>query len=79
MWSGCCPGARNRPQPQLRDDWFNAADVGAVLGRHLTPHVKAELELATSTEGRRFIEHYVQVPNYPFPVPIGADQYHAYA
>ena len=57
------------------DDWFNAADVGAVLGRHLTPHVKAELELATSSEGRRFIEHYVQVPNYPFPVPIGADQY----
>ena len=37
--------------------------------------MKAELELSTSTEGRRFVERYVQPPNYPHPVPIGADQF----
>jgi hypothetical protein len=68
-----------RPQPtgtrSYADDWFNAAELGAVIGRHLTPHVKAELELSTSTEGRRFVERYVQPPNYPNPVPIGAEQF----
>lgn len=63
------------PSRSYSDDWFNAAEVGVVLGRHFTPHVKAELELATSTEGRRFIERYVQAPNHPFPVPVGADQF----
>src|SRR5262245_9102915 len=33
------------------DDWFNAAAVGGIFGRHLTPHVKAELELSTTSQG----------------------------
>jgi hypothetical protein len=57
------------------DDWFNAAEVGGILGRHLTPHAKIEIALSTSAEGRRFVERYVQPPSYPYPVPVGADQF----
>ena len=45
------------------------------MGRHLTPHVKAEVELTTSTEGRRYVEHYIQVQGYPYPVPFGSEQF----
>jgi len=68
-----------RPEPlsdrSYADEWFNAAAVGGVLGRHLTPHVKVEIELSTSSEGHRFVERYVQPPSYPYPVPLGADQF----
>ena len=63
------------PDRGYLDDWFNSAQAGVLLGRHLTPHVKVEIELTTSTEGRRFVERYVRMPGYPSPVPLGADQF----
>ena len=66
------------PDPVNRgyvDDWFNSAQAGMLLGRHLTPHVKAEIELTTSSEGRRFVERYIQLPNYPYPLPLGSEQF----
>src|SRR5262245_56159776 len=68
-----------RPDPPAErgyaDDWFNAAAVGAIVGRHFTPHVKVELEFSTTSQGRRFVERYVQLTSYPFPVPLGADEF----
>jgi hypothetical protein len=68
-----------RPEPASErgyaDDWFNAAELGGILGRHLTPHAKIEVALSTSREGRRFVERYIQPPSYPFPVPLGTDEF----
>src|SRR5262245_265502 len=63
------------PQTGYRDDWFNAAQAGLVVGRHVTTHLKVEIELTTTTEGERFVEHFVNLPQVPYPVPFGSSEY----
>jgi hypothetical protein len=58
-----------------RDDWFHTGQGGVTLGRHLSPHLKAEIEFTASGEGRQFVDRYVTLPGFPYPLPIGAEQH----
>jgi hypothetical protein len=58
-----------------RDEWFHTGQGGITLGRHLSPHVKVDVEFTGSGEGRRFIDRYVTLPGFPYPVPIGSEQH----
>ena len=56
-----------------QDSWFQNAQGGVIIGRHLTPHLKLELEATTTTGGTQFRERTITIPGYPFPYPIGAE------
>ena len=49
------------------NDWYDVATGGASVGRYVTPHLKTELRLAFSGEGRVFHEERIDVPGQPFP------------
>jgi opacity protein-like surface antigen len=48
------------------DEWYEAASFGASAGYYWTPHVKIELDAATTTEGHVFSHEPVDVPGQPF-------------
>jgi hypothetical protein len=52
-----------RRQHQSFDPWYEVATGGATVGYHWTPHLKAELDVSTSTRGQT----YSVEPVPPFP------------
>ena len=48
------------------NDWYDAAAFSATAGRYLTPHVKLEVDLSTTSTGRVFEETFVGTPGLPF-------------
>jgi hypothetical protein len=50
------------------NDWYDAGSSGAVVGYHWTPHLKSEVEVATSSEGNVYSEQIVALPGQPFPI-----------
>jgi hypothetical protein len=74
--TGFLAGHSDAAEPRgYRDDWFHSGLGGITLGRHLSTHLKAEIEFTGSGEGSRFIERHVTVPSSPYPVPIGSEQH----
>ena len=65
----------NQTERDFGDDWFNTGAVAIVTGRHLTPHVKLELDVAATGDGRRWIEKSIRVPGYPSPIFYGAERF----
>jgi hypothetical protein len=57
------------------DDWSDAASFDVSAGRYWTPHVKLEVALARTTEGRVFTQEPVAVPGQPFPIFISREHY----
>jgi hypothetical protein len=57
------------------DRWYDAAQAGVTLGRYFTPHLKAEVEFSTSTEGHQWINRLVTVPGASNPVPFGIERF----
>jgi hypothetical protein len=51
------------------NDWYNAAAGGVTAGYHFTPHLKAEVDVATSNRGHISTYDNLIVPGeiYPFP------------
>jgi hypothetical protein len=47
------------------NDWYDAAAFSATAGRYLTPHVKLEVDLSTTTTGGVFEETFVSEPGLP--------------
>ena len=60
---------------RYRDEWYNTGQLALVVGRHLTPHFKVELEASTAAEGHQFVERYVTVPNAAYPVPYATERF----
>lgn len=56
-----------------QEDWFQAALGGVVLGRHLSRHVKVELEASGTTDGLQYVSRLVEVPGVPGRYPIASD------
>jgi hypothetical protein len=54
-------------------DWFHMGQFGVAVGRHITRHVKFDVEAAATGTGRRYIERYVTVSGSSAPYPIGAE------
>ncbi len=50
------------------NDWYDVPAGGGSAGFHVTPHLKAELRLAFSGEGRVDQEERLDIPGQPFPV-----------
>jgi hypothetical protein len=57
------------------DNWFNVGAAAVALGRHLTPHLKVEIDLSATSEGRRWVQRFVTIPGSPSPIPFGAEQF----
>jgi hypothetical protein len=53
-----------------QDRWLHAVQGGAVVGRHLSPHLKVEVEATATTSGTELRERLVTVPGVPYPYPI---------
>ena len=58
-----------------RDDWYDTAHGGFILGRHLSTHLKTEFELSASAEGRQYVQQFVSIPIYPQPVFYATDRF----
>ncbi len=62
-------------QHQSFDPWYEVAAGGATVGHYWTPHLKAELDVSTSTQGQTY---WVE-PVPPFPaVPSFVTSYHEF-
>jgi hypothetical protein len=48
------------------DEWYDAAALSASTSRHLTPHVKIDIDLSTTSRGRVLEETFVSTSG-PFP------------
>jgi hypothetical protein len=58
------------------DGWFSAASFGASVGYYVGPHIKFDVDLATSTRGHVYgLTEFVTVPPYPAPIPLSRDHY----
>lgn len=75
MASAFAGNAAEQPERDYGDDWFNTGAVAVVAGRHITPHLKLEVDFAMTGAGRRWIERSVTVPGYPSPIFYGAEQF----
>ena len=56
-----------------QESWFQTVQGGVTIGRHLTPHLKLELEANGARAGTQFRERLVDVPGYPYPYPTGSE------
>jgi hypothetical protein len=55
------------------DDWFQAAQGGLIVGRHVATHLKVEIDASATTNGRQYVEWQVTVPGFPYPYPLVAE------
>ncbi len=55
------------------DDWFHTGQAGVVVGRHITKHLKVELETGGTGGGRQFVTQFVTVPGLPSQYPISSE------
>jgi len=54
--AGVLAGRPDLDDPRdYRDAWFDTAQAGVVVGRHLSPNLKVEIELTTAAEGRQYV------------------------
>ena len=66
-----------RPErsPGGYDESFETPQIAIVAGRHLTTHLKVEVEVSTSAEGRQFIQEAIPFPNSTFPIFVTSDRF----
>ena len=57
------------------DNWFNTGQIGVVVGRHFSAHLKGEVEVSTTGEGRQYVQRYATIPGSAYPVPYAAEQF----
>jgi hypothetical protein len=65
------------------DNWYETGQVGVIVGRHLSRHLKLEFEASTSAEARQYVQRFVTLnlpppissPGYPQQFPIATERY----
>jgi hypothetical protein len=60
--------------PSHQEDWFQAFQAGAVLGRYLSPHLKLEIEATATTTGAQHRSAQIAVPGSPYPYWITSER-----
>lgn len=58
----------NKTEVGRWNGWYDAGAFGGSVGYYWTPHLKGDVELATTTEGAFFAQEVLEVPGQPFPV-----------
>jgi hypothetical protein len=56
------------------DDWFHVTQGGLIVGRHVSRHVKVEIDASATTSGRQYIEWQLNLPGFPYPYPLVAER-----
>jgi opacity protein-like surface antigen len=59
---------------RYQDQWDQTGQGGLIVGRHLSPHFKAELELTAGAESRLYVQRFARVPNIPQLVPYASER-----
>ncbi|HYU79768.1 MAG TPA: hypothetical protein VEK56_12335 [Vicinamibacterales bacterium] len=57
------------------DDWNPAGVGGFTVGRYLTTHLKAEAEFLFSSDARRYVTRYINVPGIGNAYPVGSEEF----
>lgn len=68
---------------RYQDNWYETGQVGVIVGRHLSRHLKLEFEASTSAEARQYVLRFVTVTlpppisaqGYPPQFPVGMERY----
>jgi hypothetical protein len=55
------------------DDWFHVWQGALIVGRHVSRHLKVEIDASATTGGRQYVEWQVDVPGFPYPYPLVAE------
>ena len=55
------------------DDWFHTGQGGITIGRHITRHLKFELDASATGTGTLFVQRFVTVAGAVARYPIGAE------
>ena len=72
---GALGGRPDRLTPGGYDEWGEAPQIAVVAGRHFTTHLKGEVDVSTSAEGRQFVQESVPFPNSAFPIFVTSDRF----
>ena len=72
---GFLAGYTPRPEDATgyQEEWFHNVQGAAIIGRHLSTHLKLELEASLTTRGSQFRERQVSVPGFPSAYSIGSE------
>jgi opacity protein-like surface antigen len=60
-------------QPIDWDRWYGVGSGGADIGYYWTPHLKMELDVATSTKGETYTYEQIPLPGSPIPSFVQRD------
>ena len=64
----------HRPHPAVQwDQWFNIASGGGIVGYYLTPHLKTEFDISTSTTGEIYSFEPIALPGSTTVLPLQRD------
>jgi hypothetical protein len=73
-------GMTNHPETPMTqgyvDDWIGTGLIGVGVGRHFTPHLKAELDVSFTNEGEQYVERRIAIPSVPYPVSFAVERQH---
>ena len=70
VFAGSAPTAGDE---RYSDNWFHTGQAGVSVGRHITRHLKVELEAAGTGSGRRYVQQLVTVPGGPSLYPVSSE------
>ena len=70
VFAGSVPTAGDE---RYSDNWFHTGQAGVSVGRHITRHLKVELEAAGTGSGRQYVQQFVTVPGGPSQYPVSSE------
>jgi hypothetical protein len=72
--AGLFAGHSADPEGQhYQEDWFETGLGGVILGRHVTSHLKVELEATRTGEGTQYVQRLVSIPGVAYPYPVASE------
>lgn len=66
-------GEQRRFESDPGDRWFGVAAGGGIVGYHLTPHLRTELDISTAAEGELYSYEAVFLPGATAPLFVQRD------
>jgi hypothetical protein len=73
VMAGVFAGHPQAEEHESRDDWFHTGQGVVTVGRHLTPHLKLELEASATGTATQYLQRFVSVPGYVARYPVGGE------